>query len=58
MPVLTSPVLGFATLNALSGFVVVQLCPMPMGPYLDVTIRDASSDAGSLLACPSLFRSM
>ena len=35
--VLVSLVLGFATLNALSGCVVVWLHPMPMRPCLDVT---------------------
>ena len=39
--VLASLVLGFATLDALNGFVVVWLHPTPMMPYLDVTIWDA-----------------
>ena len=38
MLVLVSLVLGFATLDALSGFVVVQLHPTSMRPCLDVTI--------------------
>ena len=41
MLVLSSLVLGFAMLDAFSGFVVVWLHPMPMRPYLDVTIWDA-----------------
>ena len=36
--VLASLVLGFAMLDALSGFVVVWLHPTPMRPCLDVTI--------------------
>ena len=42
MLVLAYLVLGFATLNTLSGFVGVWLHLMPMRPCLDVTIRDAS----------------
>ena len=42
MLVLASLVLGFAMLDAFSGFVVVWLHPMPMRPCLDVTIWDAS----------------
>ena len=42
MLVLASLVQGFATLNALSGFVVVRLYLTPMRPCLDVTIWDAS----------------
>ena len=38
MLVLASLVHGFATLDALSGFVVVWLRPMPIRPCLDVTI--------------------
>ena len=38
MLVLTSLVQGFAMLNALSGFVVVQLHPTLMRPCLDVII--------------------
>ena len=37
MLVLASLVLGFATLDALSGYVVVLLRPTPMRPCLDVT---------------------
>ena len=40
--VLASLVQGFATLDALSEFVVVWLHPMPMRPCLDVTIWGAS----------------
>ena len=40
MPVIASLVLGFATLDALNGFVVVWLLPTPMRPCLDVTIWD------------------
>ena len=40
--VLASLVLGFATLDALSRFVVMWLHPKPMRPCLDVTTRDAS----------------
>ena len=42
MLVLASLVLGFAMLDAFSGFVVVWLHPTPMRPYLDVTTWDAS----------------
>ena len=42
MLVLASLVLGFATLDALSRFVVMWLHPKPMRPCLDVTTRDAS----------------
>ena len=42
MLVLASLVLGFATLDALSGFVVVWLHPMPMKPCSNVTIWDTS----------------
>ena len=42
MLVLASLVLGFAMLDALSGFVVVWLHPPPIGPYLDVAIWDVS----------------
>ena len=38
MLVLSSLVLGFAMLDALSGFVVVWLHPTPMRPCLDITI--------------------
>ena len=41
MLALASLVLVFATLDALSGFVVVWLHPTPMRPCLDVTIWDA-----------------
>ena len=42
MLVLASLILGFATFGALSGFVVVWLHLLPMRPYLDVAIWDAS----------------
>ena len=42
MLVIASLVLGFATLDALSGFVAVWLRLMPMRPCLDVTIQDVS----------------
>ena len=41
MLVLASLVLGFAMLDALSGFVVVWLHSTPMRSHLDVTIWDA-----------------
>ena len=42
MLVLASRVLGFATLDTLSGFMVVWLHLTPMRPCLDVTTWDAS----------------
>ena len=42
MLVLASLVLGFATLDAFSGFMVMWLHPTPMRPCLDVTTWDAS----------------
>ena len=42
MLVLASHVLGFATLDTLSGFMVVWLHLTPMRPCLDVTTWDAS----------------
>ena len=39
--VLASLVVGFATLDAFSGFMVAQLHPIPMRPCLDVTIWEA-----------------
>ena len=60
MLVLASLVLGFAMLNALSGFVVVWLRPTPMRPCLGVTTSEASSDARLLRAylSPFSFRAM
>ena len=58
MLVLASLVLGFAMLDAFSGFVVVWLHPMPMRPCLDVTIWEASPDARllhAMLCLPCLF---
>ena len=55
---LTSLDLGFATLDALSGFVVVWLHLMPIRHCLGVTIWEAFSDARLLHAYPSLLRSM
>ena len=42
MLMLASLVLGFATFDAFSGFVVVWLDSTPLRPYLDVAIWDAS----------------
>ena len=42
MLVLASLVLGFTTLDALSGFVVMWLLPTPMSPCLGVTTWEAS----------------
>ena len=55
MLVLASLVLGLTTFNALSGFMVVRLHPMPTRPCLGVTTWDASLDAGSLRAYSSFF---
>ena len=57
MLVLPSLVLGFAMLDTLRGLDLVWLHPMPMRPCSDVTIWEASLDAGLLHAYPSLFRS-
>ena len=58
MHVLTSLDLGFAMLDALSGFVVVWLHLMPMRHCLGVTIWKASPNAGLLRAYPSFFASV
>ena len=58
MPVLASFVLGFAMFDALRRLDLVLLHLMLVRPCLDVTIWEASSDAGLLLARPSLFRSV
>ena len=58
MSVLAFLVLGFATFDTFSGFVVVWLHSTSMRPCLGVTTWDASLDAGLLHACPSLFRSV
>ena len=58
MLVLASLVLGFATFDALSGYVVVWLHPMPKRSCLDVTTWEASPDVRLLRVHPSLFRSM
>ena len=42
MLMLASPILGFATLDAFYGYVVMYLCPTPRRPCLDVTTWDAS----------------
>ena len=55
MLVLASLVLGFATLDALSRYVVIWLHPMPMRPCLDVTIWKASPDVSLLRAYLSPF---
>ena len=57
MLVLASLVLGFATFDALSGYVVVWLHPTLRRPCLDVTTWEASSNVGLLRVHPSLFRS-
>ena len=57
MLVLASLVLGFAMFGALRELDLVWLHPMPMRSYSDVTIWEASLDAGLLCAYPSLFRS-
>ena len=51
---LCSLVLGFATLDTLYGLNLVWLHPTPMRPCLDVTILEASPDAGLLHIYPSL----
>ena len=56
--VLASLVLGFATLDALGGFVVVWLHPTPMRPRLGVTTWDTSLDTGLLCACLFPLRAM
>ena len=53
--VLVSLVLGLATLDALSRFVVVLLHPMPMRPCIDITIWDVSLDARLLRAYLPVF---
>ena len=57
MLMLASLVLGFATLNALNGFMAVWLYLTPTRPFLDLTIWEASSDARLLHAYPSYFLS-
>ena len=49
MFMLASLVLGFATLDALSKFVVVWLCLTPMRPCLDVTLGMHCHGAGCLV---------
>ena len=56
MLVLAFLVLGFTTLDALSGFVVVWLHPTPMRLCSDVTIWEASLNVGLLRVYHSLFR--
>ena len=56
MLVLASLVLGFATFDALSGYVVVWLHSTPGRPCLDVTTWEAFPDVGFLRVHPSLFR--
>ena len=55
MLVLASLVLGFATFDALSGYVVVWLHLMLRRPCLDVTTWEASLDVRLLRVHPSLF---
>ena len=49
------PLLCFAMLDTLRGLDLVWLHPMPMRPCLDVTIWEASSNAGLLCTYPSFF---
>ena len=56
MLLLASLVLGFATFDALSRYVVVWLHSTPGRPFLDVTTWEASLDVGLLRVHPSLFR--
>ena len=58
MLVLASLILDFATLDALSRFLVAWLHLMPVRSCLDVTIWDASPWCRLLRACLSFFRSM
>ena len=58
MLVLASLVLGIAMLDALHRLDLVWSHLTPMSPCLDVTIWEASLDAGLLHAYPSLIRSM
>ena len=55
MLVLASLVLGFATFDALSGYVVVWLHLMPRKPCLDVTTWEVSLNVRLLHVHPSLF---
>ena len=55
MLVLASLVLGFAMLGTLRRLDLVWLHPTPMRPCSDVTIQEASPDAGLLRVYPSLF---
>ena len=57
MLVLASLVLGFATFDALSRYVVMWLHLMLRRPCVDVTTWEASLDVGLLRVHPSLFRS-
>ena len=57
MLVLASLILGFATFDALSRYVVVWLHPMPKRSCLDVTTWEASPDFRLLRVHPSFFRS-
>ena len=52
MLLLASLVLGFATFDALGGFVVVWLHPTPIRHCLDVTLGMRRHDADSLRALP------
>ena len=54
MLVLAFLVIGFAMLNALRGLDIVWLHPTPTRPCLDVTIWEASPDAGLFRTYPSL----
>ena len=57
MLVLASLVISFAMFGALCGLDLVRLHPMPMRPCSDVTIWEASPDAGLLRVYPCLFHS-
>ena len=56
MLVLTSLVLGFATFDAFSGYMVVWLHSTLRRPCLDVTTWEASLNVRLLRVHPSLFR--
>ena len=60
MLVLASLVVDFATLDTLSGFVVVWLHSTPMRPCLDATTWDASpcDDMLTMLVCATCWLSM
>ena len=55
MLVLDSLVLGFATFDTFSGYVIVWLHPTPKRPCLDVATWETSLDLRLLRVHPSLF---